>query len=92
MLRDYQPSLYKRNIEITEELARLLDGDTSDVVDAILTYLEDKGWRWAKPEGYHGAVIDDRGNYHLLHMAQSFIDATIDALRLAKQFEALGWG
>lgn len=73
------------------EIAQLIGGDIYDAIDAVLSYIENQGWQWKKPEGYHGAVIDNQGEYHLLHMAHTFSDAVADAFRLLKQFEAHGW-
>ena len=90
-LLDYHPGVYERNETVMERIAQIVDGDLIDATEAVLRLLDLAGWRWDKPAGYYGAVIDHTGDYHLLHFAQSFIDAVACAFRLLLQYVERGW-
>jgi hypothetical protein len=79
------------NQQVANHIARSIDGDEIDAIDTMLKELEGAGWTYEKPEGYFGAVVDSRGERHLLWTAQSFADAVVVAYRLLGQYRELGW-
>jgi len=79
------------NREVADYIARSIGGDEIDAVDTMLAELEASGWNYEKPEGFYGAVVDNRGECHILWAAQSFIDAVVIAYRMLHQYKELGW-
>ena len=90
-LRELTPAPTMTNADMITVIARLVQGDLVDALDAILALLNESGWEWRKPEGYFGAVVDNHGEYHLLHYSQSWPDAVANAYRLHQQYRAMGW-
>ena len=89
--RDYYPGQITTNQETLEHIARMVNGDICDAIDAALSEIENVGWKWIKTDGYHGSVVDTDGNQHNLWAAQSFAEAVAMAFRLMQDYRKLGW-